>query len=237
MGWAGVAWWITGNSPARAGRAAQAHEEEGKANVRLLTTVPNWRTPERGGKVWGCKVEFGCPSVAIGHGEACAEYAQFLADQAQQVDAAGGAATVGVAATGCAWAHMAKPSGGAPCIPGGGVPGVARLPRASRKDGASVSIKRGANLATTTQPKGAKSRVHANIDPKGGGSVQVPCGKAAAKEGAGMAHGAIVVEIVCAKGAKPVLVEFGSGEIAWVAAPCQAGMRLDYKNSAHSENC
>ena len=46
--------------------------------------------------------------------------------------------------------------------------------------------------------------------------------KAAAKKRAKMAHGATVVEIDWAKGAKPVLalVKFGSGEIAWVAASC-----------------
>ena len=34
---------------------------------------------------------------------------------------------------------------------------------------------------------------------------------------------ATVVEIDWAKGAKPVQVEFGSGEAAWVATPCVEG--------------
>ena len=58
------------------------------------------KRPKEGVECEGCKMEFGCFSVAIEHEKACAEYAQFLADQAQQVDAAGGAATMGVAATG-----------------------------------------------------------------------------------------------------------------------------------------
>ena len=76
--------------------------------------------PEEGVECEGCKMEFGCFSVAIKHEEACPAYAHFLADQAQQVyaavDAATGAATVGAAVTGCELIHMVKPTGKTPSI-------------------------------------------------------------------------------------------------------------------------
>ena len=53
---------------------------------------------------------------------------------------------------------------------------MVRPPRMSRKGGTSVGIKKGADLAATKQPKKTKSRMHANIDFKGGDSVQVHLG-------------------------------------------------------------
>jgi hypothetical protein len=65
-------------------------------------------------------MEFGCFSVAIEHEEACPAYPHFLADQAQQVDAAVdaavGAATVGATATGGELTHIVKSTGKTPSI-------------------------------------------------------------------------------------------------------------------------
>ena len=93
-------------------------------------------------------MEFGCFSVAIKHEEACPAYAHFLADQAQQVDAAvnaaAGAATVGAAATGSELTHMVEPTGKIPSICDSGLQDGVRAPRISRKGGTTVGMKRGA---------------------------------------------------------------------------------------------
>lgn len=58
-----------------------------------------------------------------------------------------------------------------------------------------------------------------NIDFKGGDVVQAPWGKAAAKR-AKKDYDALVVEIDWGRGAQPVQVTFGGGEVAWVDASC-----------------
>ena len=136
----------------------------------------------------GCKMEFGCFSVAIEHEEACPAYPHFLADQAQQVDAAVdaavGAATVGATATGGELTHIVKSTGKTPSIRDSGLQDRARAPRISRKGGTAVGMKRGADLAglpATSQPKEQKDRVHAKVDLKGGDSVLVRWGNTSGK--------------------------------------------------------
>ena len=80
---------------------------------------------------------------------------------------------------------------------------------------------RNTSLPATRQPKEQKDRVHAKIDLKGGVSVLVRWDKAAGKKRHKIeTYEATVVEIDRAQGAKPVQVEFGTGETAWVTASC-----------------
>ena len=231
--------------------------------------------PKEGVECEGCEMEFGCFKVAVAHEKGCPEYAQFLALEAQRVDAAvvavGGAATVGAAAEEGQWSHMVKPSGKKPTIPDGGGSHGVREPRISTKGGTDIGQKRGATLATMSTGKKAKrtlatistgdkpkstalgvipkegipkkvTLLHSKIDFKEGDSVRVPWGKKGKKR-----VNATVVKIDWDKGTKPVQVEFGSRETAWVTASCveestkpnqeelAAKAVQNYENSQHNK--
>ena len=184
------------------------------------------------------------------------------------------AAVAAQAATGSGRLHMVKPSGRAPRmsnLEGGGGSHEVREPRISTKGGTDIGQKRGATLATMSTGKKAKrtlatistgnkpkstalgvipkegipkkvTLLHSKIDFKEGDSVRVPWGKKGKKR-----VNATVVKIDWDKGTKPVQVEFGSRETAWVTASCveestkpnqeelAAKAVQNYQNSQHNK--